>query len=75
MPSKKRSFPVLRAWAWMAYADSDARLASWRDFGNGRQYQLPVFTTKKDALDWKEDGCGQPGLLTRLSRVKITVIR
>ena len=59
------------AWMWLSYPDTDAKRATFRAFGNGRQYQLPVFDSRKDAVDWQKDGCGQPGLLYRLARVRI----
>lgn len=72
---KKRKWPTVKAWVWLSYADSDSKRASFREFGNGRQYQFPVFGSRKEALDWKSDGCGVPGLLARLARVQIRILR
>lgn len=54
------------AWAWLSKPGHN--LIS---YGNGGQFQYPIFYTRREARDWATKTCGSPGQLTRL--VKVTI--
>lgn len=60
----------IEAWAWLSYDDRDGPVELLA-YGNGAQFQFPIFNTRQEALNWKKSGCGTPGMLYRI--VKVTI--
>lgn len=62
----------VKAWAWLSLEDGSNK-PELVSYGNGAQYQFPIFLTRQEAITWKKDGCGTPGMLYRIAEVTITV--
>jgi hypothetical protein len=44
-------------------------------YGNGSQFQYPIFPTRADALDWVNKDCGNPHFVAFIARVNINELR
>lgn len=74
-PAKRRSQQRVKAWAWLSFQDVDSKHSELNEFGNGHQFQFPIFSSKLEAVSWKRQGCGTPGLLDRMVEITILVKR
>lgn len=55
--------------AWACLSKPGHNLIS---YGNGHQFQYPIFYTRREARDWVNTLCGNPGQVTRIVKVKIS---
>lgn len=61
---KRRLAKPVKAWAVMLPE-------GLRPYGNGEQFQLPVFHSRKEAIEWMRAATPEP---ERIARVQITEI-
>lgn len=57
----------VRAWAWV---QKNGNLC---EYGNGNEYQYPIFSSSRDARKWRRETCGSPNDVAQLIRVYIRV--
>ena len=55
---------MVKVWA---FAKPNGRIVA---YGNGAQFQLPIFQTRKDAKDWQAESPWDRGEL-KLTRIKL----
>lgn len=55
---------VIKAWGVLSHPRfKKARLTTW---GNGFQFQYPIFATRTEAAAWRDEDAFQRGKLTRV---------
>ena len=52
---------------WAALCRRNSLIA----FGNGKQFQYPLFITRKEAVQWVNEDCGNPDAIQTFSRVEV----
>ncbi len=60
----------IKGWAYLIQEDAEYRLAPW---GNGNQWQYPIFPSRKEAREWNREhediGCSK-----KLKKVNINIL-
>jgi len=56
----------IKAWAVLTPKDWEEHPDSLRAYGNGAQFQLPIFETRKEAQEWKAEAEWDRGRIVRV---------